>query len=198
MSEDLSMYSDYVQSMFDVEYKNVYDRYMELTGDTEEASQGYYDTNMAYWAAALADYYQIVLINDEVEADMIAFTEEVFTHVNYEVKAANAADDYYTVEVVVSPMIFSEHAYDDATAFLEDFMEKSDAGEYGDYQNDEDDYIAWEVAYAEGLIPILESHIADITYDDPVSKIVKVTVNDEGYYGFSDEDYSDIEGYFLY
>ena len=192
-------YGDYVQSLLDVEYKGITDTYMELTGDTQENSDAFYPACMRYWAYILADYFLIVPdISTEVEERLVSLTEDVFSHVNYEVADAVQSDDYYTVEVTISPMLFVTAAYDEVVAYAEDFQARSDAGEHGDYQNDEEAYTAREIEYANGVMDILEKYTADIQYDEPVSKIVKIEEDADGYYGISDEDYADLENYLLY
>ena len=193
-----SDYGDYVQSLLDVEYKGVTDTYVELTGDTQENADEFYPACMEYWAYILADYFLIVPdISTEVEERLVSLTEDVFSHVRYEVADAVESGDYYTVEVTVYPMLFVDAAYDEVVAYADDFQARSDAGEHGDYMNDEEAYTAREIEYANGVMDILETYVDNIEYDDPVTKIVKIEEDDESY-GISEEDYSDLENYLLY
>ena len=116
----------------------------------------------------------------------------------YEVADAVKSGDYYTVEVTVYPMLFVSAAYDEVNAYAADFQARSDAGEHGDYMEDDAAYTAREIEYANGVMDILDTYVDNIEYDEPVSKIVKITVDDDGYYGISDEDYADLENYLLY
>lgn len=191
-------YGEYVQSMFDVEYKGELDKYLELTEDTREEAEQYYDTCMSYWAYGLADYFYIVLVNEEMENRLTDLTKQIFSHVKYEVADAQKSGDYYTVEVTVYPMEFTDLVYDEVVAYANDFQARSDAGEYGDYENDQAASDAREIEYGNAVMDILEGYVDQISYADPVHKIVKITEDDDGYYGFSDEDYADIEDYFLY
>lgn len=194
-----SDYGAYVQSLLDVEYKGITDKYMELTEDTQENADAFYPACMEYWAYIIADYFLIAPdISTEVEERLVSLTEDVFSHVRYEVADAVESGDYYTVEVTVYPMLFVEAAYDEVTAYAEDFQARSDAGEHGNYMEDDEAYTAREIEYANGVMDILETYVDNIEYDDPVSKIVKITVDEDGYYGISDEDYADLENYLLY
>ena len=44
---------------------------------------------------------------------------------------------------------------------------------------------------------ILEKSVSQIEYADPVSKIVKITKDEDGFYGISDADYADLENYLI-
>lgn len=197
--DDGSNYGPYVQSLLDLDYKGITDTYLELVDDTKENAESYYGQCMEYWAYLLADHFLIVYdINEEVHADMIALTEEIFANVKYEVADAVKSGDDYTVKVTIHPMLFVEKAYDEVAAYGNDFQERSDNGEYGDYENDEEAYMNREIEYATEVIGILRGYVSQIEYDEPVVKYVGITKDAEGYYGISDEDYSDLEGYLLY
>ena len=57
-----SDYGAYVQSLLDVEYKGITDKYMELTEDTQENADAFYPACMEYWAYILADYFLIMSV----------------------------------------------------------------------------------------------------------------------------------------
>ena len=191
-------YGPYVQSLLDVSYKKDASVYLELVDDTQENVDGYYEDTMLYWAYEVADAFYMVLINEEVEARMVTLMENVFSHAKYEVADAVKAGDYYTVEVTIHPINFTDLVYDEVAVYAEDFQLRSEAGEYGDYENDDAAYEAWEVAYANGVLDILESYLDQLDYAEPVSKIVKVTVDEDDLYGISEEDQYDLESYLIY
>ena len=102
------------------------------------------------------------------------------------------------VEVTISPMLFVEKAYNEVVEYGNAFQERSDNGEFGDYENDEEAYTAREIEYANEVIAILRSYVSQIEYDEPVTKVVKITKDEDGLYGISDDDYADLENYLLY
>ncbi len=193
-----SQYSSYVQSMFDVEYKGITDEYLKLTDDTEEAACRYYENCMLYWAYLLADYYQISLVSDELEERMVEVTKGIFAHVKYEVADAVKTEDCYTVEVTVYPMMVTEGTEEAVMDFASDFVTRSAEGEYGDYENDMVSYEKWETDYANGVMDILEAYGPEMKFADPVTKTVVIVDSGDGYYGFSEEDYAEVESCFLY
>jgi hypothetical protein len=196
-SDPSAMYASYVQSLLDVSYKHDASGYLEYVDDTEEAVEEYYEDTMEYWAYELADYFQMVLINDEVEERMVNLTEEIFAQARYEVEDAVKTSDYYTVQVTIEPLNFTSQVYDEVVAYAQDFQSRSDEGEYGDYQNNEDDYTAWEVIYANGVMDILDTYVDHLEYADPVERIVKISVAEDGTYGISSEDQNDLESYLI-
>lgn len=198
-SDEGANYGPYVQSLLDLDYKGITDTYLELVDDTKENAESFYGKCMEYWAYILADHFLIVYdINEEVKADMIALTEEIFANVKYEVADAVKAGDGYMVEVTISPMLFVEKAYNEVVEYGNAFQERSDNGEFGDYENDEEAYTAREIEYANEVIAILRSYVSQIEYDEPVTKVVKITKDEDGLYGISDDDYADLENYLLY
>lgn len=190
-------YGPYVQSLLDVSYKHDATKYLEYVDDTEEAAEEYYNNTMAYWAAELANYFQMVLIDDATEERMIGLMEDIFAQAKYEVAAAVKSGDYYTVEVTIEPLDFTTQVYDEVADFADDFQSRSDAGEFGDYINDETAYTEWEIAYANGVMDILDTYVDHLEYADPVEKIVKVNVDEDGYYGISEDDQYDLESYLI-
>lgn len=192
-----SDYGPYVQCLLDVSYKNDATKYLELVDDTQDAADGYYQSNMEYWAYELADYYKIVFTEDAVEERMIELMKPLFAKVKYEVADAVKVEDYHTVQVTIYPLSITGTVDDEVSAFIDDFNARTDAGEYGDIENDEAAYYAWEAVYANAVMDIIESHLDDMSYGDPVEKIVKVTTDEDGYYGISDADQMDLESYLV-
>lgn len=191
-------YGPYVQSLLDVSYKHDASKYLEFVpDDTEEAAEKYYDDTMSYWAYELAEYFQMVLVEEESESRMIGLMEQVFASAKYEVEDAVKVNDYYTVQVTIYPLDFTNLVYDDVIAFVEDFNTKIDAGDFGDYENDEAAWTAAEVYYENGVMDVIESYLDQLTYADPVERIVKIAIDEDGYYGISEADQWDLESYLI-
>ena len=203
-----SNYGPYVQSLLDLDYKGITDTYLELVDDTKENAESFYDQCMEYWAYILANNYQLYVAVQGDETDtmydegvhdaLVQLTKDIFSHVKYEVADAVKTGDYYTVEVTLYPMLFTDLTKEEITAYQDEFNAATEAGEYGAYGEDEADTMAAEVAYANRVIEILSASTSKIDYDAPVSKIVKITKDEMGYYGISDQDYADLENYLLY
>lgn len=190
-------YGPYVQSLLDVSYKNDATKYLEFVDDTESAAEQYYNDTMSYWAYQMEDYFQMVMAGEESEARMIGLMEEVFAKAKYEVEDAVSVNDYYTVQVTIYPLDFTDLVYDDVVAFVEEFNARVEAGEFGDYENDENAWIDAEIYYENGVMDVIESYLDQLSYADPVERIVKITVDDDGYYGISEEDQWDLESYLI-
>lgn len=203
-----SNYGPYVQSLLDLDYKGITDTYLELVDDTKENAESFYDSCMEYWSYILANNYQLyaavqgeegdTMYDESVHDALLQLTKDIFAHVKYEVADAVKTGDYYTVEVTLYPMLFTSIAENEIKAYQDEFNAAADAGEYGAYGEDEADTLAAEVAYANRVIEILSASVSQIDYDAPVSKIVKITKDEMGYYGISDQDYADLENYLLY
>lgn len=201
-------YGPYVQSLLDLDYKGITDTYLELVDDTKENAESFYGLSMEYWAYVLANNYQLyvavqsdetdTMYDEDVHNALIALTEDIFSHVKYEVADAVKTGDYYTVEVTLYPMLFTQLTKNEITAYQDEFNAATEAGEFGAYGEDEADTLAAEITYANRVIEILSASVSQIDYDAPVSKIVKITKDEMGYYGISDQDYADLENYLLY
>lgn len=198
-NRDAQDYGAYVQSLLDLDYKGITDKYLELVDDTKENAESFYGVCMEAWAYVLAEQYQLYAINvdEDVYDEVVALTKDIFTHVKYEVADAVKSGDYYTVEVTLYPMVFTELSTEEIEAYQAEFNSAAGAGEYGDYGNDEEATIAAEIIYADRVLEILKKYVSQIEYADPVSKIVKITADEDGFYGISDADYSDLENYLL-
>lgn len=190
-------YGPYIQSLLDVSYKHDATKYLEYVDDTKDAAEEYYDNTMAYWAYQVADYFQMVLIDDATEARMIGLMEDIFEQAKYEVADAVKSGDYYTVQVTIYPLDFTNQVYDEVAAFAQDFSDRIEAGEFGDYVNDEAAYTECEIQYANSVMDILETYVDHLAYADAVEKIVKINVDEDGYYGISENDQYDLESYLI-
>lgn len=198
-NRDAVDYGTYVKSLLDLDYKGITDQYLELVDDTKENAESFYPNCMESWAYVLAENYQLYAAgeDEEVYNALLTLTKDIFSHVKYEVAEAVKSGDYYTVEVTLYPMRFTEITEDEIQAYQTEFNSAAGAGEFGEYGSDEADTLAAEIVYAEKILGILEKSVSQIEYADPVSKIVKITKDEDGFYGISDADYADLENYLI-
>jgi len=199
-------YGAYVRSYFDVDYKGEVDTYLELTNDTRENAEMFYDSTMEWWACIIADWFSFYdLLYDEsgiadeaVKERMIATTKDIFKHVKYEVADAVKSGDDYTVKVTIYPINFSDVVGEPYNEYYNnDFQERILAGEFGDIENDDEAYKNMLIIYANDVIDIIDKYVADLDYLDPVIRDIRINVDENGNYGIDESLYSDTEEYLL-
>lgn len=181
-------YASYVTSLLDANYKGQFETFIDLTDSDEEAVQAAYDEGIAYLADALIAYYGIELVDDgTIKNEFIELTKNIYAAAKYEAQTAIKSGDTYTVEVLVYPMDILQTTYDDVIAYIQSFNEKKEAGEFDEYEIEE-----YEVAFAQGIIDILNDAIPNISYLDATSTIVTIQTDENNYF-ISDDDFTKLD-----
>ena len=180
------VYSRYVTSLLDINYKNVSKDYMTLTGVSQKDAEAVYVANMDYQAHNLMNYYGVKEVDDgTILSEFYYLAQSIFANAKYEVTDVkeDKSTDSYIVEVTIYPLDTLETTYDDVVAYIEKFNAQV---EEGDFNNTTE--VDYETEFAEGIIEILKGTTANPGYMDPVVLEVPIKLSDDYYY-FEDEDF---------
>ena len=189
------VYSRYLVSLLDINYKNITKDYMTLTGVSQKDAEAVYVANMDYQAHNLMNYYGVKEVDDgTILSEFYYLAQTIFSNAKYKVTDVkhDKKSDQYTLEVTVYPLDTLETTYDDVVQYIEDFNARVDDGDYNN--TNEVDY---ETEFAEGIIEILKATADKPGYMDPVVVEVPIQPSDDYYY-ISDDDFLKLDAAILY
>ncbi|MDE6433312.1 MAG: hypothetical protein K2L07_03705 [Lachnospiraceae bacterium] len=189
------VYSRYVTSLLDINYKNVSKDYMTLTGVSQKDAEAVYVANMDYQAHNLMSYYGVKEVDDgTVLSEFYYLAQSIFANAKYEITDVKEDKETgsYTVEVTISPLDTLEATYDDVVAYIEGFNARVDEGDYNNTTE-----VEYETEFAEGIINILKSTTENPGYMDPIVLEIPIEPSDDYYY-IKDEDFLKMDSYMLY
>lgn len=193
-SNTAKTYTNYVQAVLDCTYRGETEEYINLTGSTDEDATAVYDDEVDYFTALLC--YQMAVetdyISDETYAGYTALSKDILNKTQYTVEKAVKSGSAYHITIVTEPIDFWDITYDAVESYYTDEM----ADKFSAATTDEE-IAELEEEYAEGVLDILSGYVSQIGYKDAVNKIVEITVDDDGYYGISDQDWYDIDDLLL-
>lgn len=189
------VYSRYITSLLDINYKNNSKDYITLTGVSQEDAEAVYVSNMDYQAHNLMNYYGVKEVDDgTILSEFYYLAQTLFANAKYEVTDVkhDKDSDSYTIELTISPLDTLEASYDDVVSYIENFNSRVEDGDFNDTTEEE-----YEAEFADGIIKILENTARNPGYLDPVVLQIPVVFSDD-YYSISDEDFINIDSNILY
>ncbi len=189
------VYSRYIISLLDINYKNVSKDYMTLTGVSQKDAEAVYVANMDYQAHNLMNYYGVKEVDDgTILSEFYYLAQSIFSNAKYEVTDVkhDKDSDSYTLELTVYPLDTLETTYDQIVSYIESFNARVDEGDYNNTTE-----VDYETEFAEGIIDILKSTVDNPGYMDPVVLDIPIQPSDDYYY-ISDEDFLNIDKAMLY
>ena len=189
------VYSRYLISLLDINYKNVTKDYMTLTGVSQKDAEAVYVANMDYQAHNLMNYYGIKEVDDgTILSEFYYLAQTIFASAKYEVTDVkhDEESDAYTLELTVYPLDTLETTYDTVVEYIENFNARVDDGDFNNTSE-----VDYETEFAEGIIDILKSTTDNPGYMDPVVIEVPIQPSDDYYY-INDEDFLKIDAAILY
>lgn len=189
------VYSRYIVSLLDINYKNVSKDYMTLTGVSQSDAEAVYIANMDYQAHNLMNYYGVKEVDDgTILSEFYYLAQSIFSNAKYEVTdvIVDEETDSYTLELTVYPLDTLETTYDQVVSYIENFNARVDEGDYNDTTE-----VEYETEFAEGIIEILKSTVDNPGYMDPVVLEIPIQPSSDYYY-IADEDFLAIDKNILY
>lgn len=189
------VYSRYITSLLDINYKNVSKDYMTLTGVSQQDAEAVYVANMDYQAHNLMNYYGVKEVDDgTILSEFYYLAQTIFSNAKYEVTdvLVDKETDSYTLELTVYPLDTLETTYDQIVSYIENFNARVDEGDYNNTTE-----VEYETEFAEGIIDILKSTVDNPGYMDPVVLQIPIQPSNE-YYFIEDEDFIEIDKNILY
>ena len=129
------VYSRYIISLLDINYKNVSKDYMTLTGVSQKDAEAVYVANMDYQAHNLMNYYGVKEVDDgTILSEFYYLAQSIFSNAKYEVTSVDKqqGSDNYVIKLTVYPLDTLETSYDRIVEYIESFNAKVADGDYND------------------------------------------------------------------
>ncbi len=189
------VYSRYLISLLDINYKNISKDYMTLTGVSQKDAEAVYVANMDYQAHNLMNYYGIKEVDDgTILSEFYYLAQTILASAKYEVTDVKHEkdSDKYTLELTVYPLDTLETTYDTVVKYIENFNARVDEGDFNNTTE-----VDYETEFAQGIIEILKSTTDEPGYMDPVVIEVPIQPSDDYYY-INDDDFLKIDANILY
>lgn len=189
------VYSRYLISLLDINYKNLSKDYITLTGVSQKDAEAVYVANMDYQAHNLMNYYGVKEVDDgTILSEFYYLAQSILSNAKYEITDVkhDKESDQYTLELTVYPLDTLESTYDTVVGYIEGFNARIDEGDFNNTTE-----VDYETEFAEGIIEILKSTTDNPGYMDPVVLQIPIQPSDEYYY-IADEDFLAIDKAILY
>lgn len=189
------VYSRYVTSLLDVNYKNISKDYVTLTGVTQKDAEAVFEDNMNYQAHNLMNYYGVKEVDDgTVLSEFYYLAQSIFANAKYEVTDVkkDKDSDTYTLTLTVYPLDTLDACYDQIVEYIEGFDARVDDGDFNNTTE-----VDYETEFAEGIIDILKKATENPGYMDPVVIEVPIQPSEDSYF-IADEDFMKINSAILY
>ena len=198
-AEDAALY---VKGLLDETYLGVFDKdYLALVDLTEEEAEETYRQGLEVSYQYLSKNFQFddAYVTDETRQEAVDLMAEIYSHARYQVGEAVKTGDGFPLEVTVQPI-------DLIPLVVEKYMgEYSDtfSQKYADTTREEVDalpadeaeafWIQYENDWAMGVVKLFRTHLGELDHLEPVSLIVRVEPDEEGYYTLSDTDFANLD-----
>lgn len=189
------VYSKYVTSLLDINYKNLSKDYTTLTGVSQKDAEAVYIANMDYQAHNLMNYYGVKEVDDgTILSEFYYLAQSIFADAKYEVTKVkhDKEKDTYTLEVTIYPLDTLEQTYDEVVEYITAFNASVDEGNYNNTSE-----VDYETEFAEGIIKLLKNTTEEPGYMDPVVLEIPIQPSEDNYF-IKDEDFLKIDKNILY
>lgn len=171
----------YVKGILDSTYLGDMSAYMETVEVTEEEAQKSYEEGVEAEAALLLESYAIEDASDAMYKKMAETYKKIYKKAKYEVKEAKQEGAKYIVEVDIYPIDIYQKS-------VEEFDKEFDALLESDIEDDE-----FADTLAEKMIAILEKNIDSISYGEPESFTVELTMDKDGLWGMDEDTFYEMD-----
>lgn len=183
-------YTDYIQCVLDCTYLGTMDKYKEMTESTQEEAEEVYQSQVDYVKELICYQYAVEIdyVSEKTLDGYEALAKDIMAKVKYTVDPAEKSGDSYHITVNCEPIDLWDITYDTVEEFYN--------GEFGDRYNavtTEEELAELEEEYAVEVLDIVTAALPEMGYGDVQTKIVEITVDEDGMYGISDDDWLEID-----
>lgn len=189
------VYSRYITSLLDINYKNISKDYTTLTGVSYDDAVAVYEANMNYQAHNLMNYYGVKEVDDgTILYEFYMLAQSIFADAKYEVTNVihDKESDSYTIELTIYPLDTLETSYDSVVEYINHFNARVDEGDFNNTTE-----IDYETEFAAGIMDILKKTTEKPGYMDPVVVEIPIQPSDDHFF-IADEDFLEIDKNILY
>ncbi len=180
-------YQTYVQNILDVNYKAIYEGYVEAGGAETDAISMYHDC-VANLSSQLISHYNLSEnLTTELNETLAEIAQTMYANVMYEVSEAYKEDGSYYVDVIIYPLDTLNQAYNDILDYIDQFNLDIDNGIYNDFTQEN-----YNKKFANGITNILLDNLTEPAYQDGI--VIQALIEDDGkYYSISEDSLAAID-----
>lgn len=192
----------YVQGLLDETYLGVYDPdYLALVDLTEEEAEETYRKGLEVSYQYLSKNFQFddTYITDETRQAAVDLLAELYSHARYRVGQAVKSGNGFTLEVTIQPidlipLVVEKYMEDYSTTFSQRYANTTkEAVDALPEEEAETFWTGYENDWAMGVVGLFRTHLGELDYLEPVSLIVRVEPDEEGYYTLPDADFANLD-----
>lgn len=190
-----ALYTNYIESIMDCSYHGDLERYTEVVDADSSEAEEVHNSTVEYYANELLYFNDVdsESISDELYDKYVELAREIMAKTKYTVNEATKVNDEYQVKVEIYPIDLNDITYDAVEKVIEEFNKMLDGVDTSAIT--EEQWLQYEEDYGESIYNVLKNALPQMGYKDVVSKVVIIQVDDDGYYGISDDEWYDIDDY---
>ena len=132
--------------------------------------------------------------SEETTDRIIALLTQLYANASYDVTAETSASDGspQTVQLSIRPLNILKDNYDAIQVYVHSFNEKNADFSYAGLTEE-----AYYDTYLDGILTILESHLADMTFGEATTLDIPLEKNNDGLYTISEDTLTAIQNTLL-
>lgn len=198
-AEDAALY---VKGLLDETYLGVFDEdYLALVDLTEEEAGETYRQGLEVSYQYLSKNFQFddAYVTDETRQAAVDLMAEIYSRARYQVGEPVKTGDGFTLEVTVQPIDLIPRVVEKYMEEYSDAFSQTYAGttreEVDALPADEAEafWTKYENDWAMGVVELFRTHLGELDHLEPVSLIVRVEPDEDGYYTLSDTDFANLD-----
>lgn len=194
--------SNYLQGLLDATYLGQFNEdYLESVDLTEEEALESYEEGLEVAYRYLAKNFQFSeeYVSEDTRQAAIDLLAEIYTHARYRIDTVTKTDKGFTLELSIQPinlipLVVAEYMEDYSDAFAETYADTTQADVAAmPAEEAEAFWTAYENDWAMGIVELLNAHMNELDYQQPVSLLVQLTADADGYYTIPDSDFANLD-----
>lgn len=186
--------SGYVTSVMDVLCKGDYTSYMDFTGISRSDVSLYRDDWLSHQTEAFITAFGSGTPSEETTDRITALLTQLYANASYDISdEPDASDDgTLTVHLTIRPLTILKDNYEAIQTYVQSFNEKNAAFSYAGLTEE-----AYYDTYLDGILTILESHLADMNFGEDTTLDIPLEKNEDGLYTISEVTLTEIQNTLL-
>ena len=184
-------YTDYVQAVMDCSYYAKTAQYMTFTGCTETDAQAIHAQEVDYVRSLLC--YQATVkeefLDEETAAGYTALAETLLSRVKYRIEPAMRSGSGYHVTIAAEPLDY----WTLPSEKLQKIYTRNFAKRFYQAPADSDELEKLEAEWGKRALTVLTESADNAGYQDAKSEIIEITVDAQGHYGISEENWHAVD-----
>lgn len=188
-------YNAYVQAVLDCTYKGEIEPYHSMTEVYDKEADGLYRQETQYITELICHQmsvkYDCLSVNNQRAYRKLA--EKLQNKLSYKVESVVEIGDAYQVTITVEPTNFWDICIDD----VEQLYKAQFSERFGRAEGQEEKLRVIEGVWGARVLEILNSHIDEAGYQEPVTMQFTIRTDEQGIYKVRSKDWLDLDDVML-